>query len=59
MFGVIHIDMRGEEALAKLQESASSGNHHLVDIVGCVRQYWTNIGLEVEDIFEERGRRDI
>jgi hypothetical protein len=45
--------VRGEEALAKLQKGATSGNHHLVDIVWGIRENRANLGLEVKDNLEE------
>jgi hypothetical protein len=45
--------VRGEEALAKLQKSATGGNHHLVDIVWGVRENRANLGLKIKDNLEE------
>lgn len=39
---VLQVDMRGKEALAELQEREPSRQHHLVDVVGRVRQHGAN-----------------
>lgn len=59
IFALVKIDVRGEEAVKELVKRESTGNHHLQDIIGGVRQESAVRDLDGEHMVEIGGRGKI